>query len=122
VPGPLESDELLVETHTLAVTKLGQSDVADSTMIHVPELGAVLAGDAEYNDIHPWMYRSDHDQRMAWVETLNRIEELAPAVIIAGHKDPASPDDDAARTLQATRQYIRDSTLCPPRAKAEPKS
>jgi hypothetical protein len=54
------------------------------------------------------MYRSDHDQRMAWVETLNRIEELAPARIIAGHRDPAAPDDEGARTLQATRQYIRD--------------
>jgi hypothetical protein len=45
---------------------------------------------------------------MAWVETLNRIEELAPATIIAGHKDPDAPDDDGARTLLATRQYIQD--------------
>jgi glyoxylase-like metal-dependent hydrolase (beta-lactamase superfamily II) len=107
-PRPLENDELRIETHTLAVTKMGQSDVADSTMIRIPELDAVLAGDAVYNDIHPWMYSSDHDRRMAWVDTLNQIEELAPATIIAGHKDPDAPDDDGARTLQATRQYIRD--------------
>jgi len=108
VPGPLKNNELRIETHSLAVTKLGQSDVADSTMIHIPELDAVLAGDAVYNDIHPWTYRSDHAKRMAWVDTLNRIEELAPSTIIAGHKDPNAPDDDGARTLQATRQYIRD--------------
>jgi glyoxylase-like metal-dependent hydrolase (beta-lactamase superfamily II) len=107
-PRPLENDELRIESHTLAVTKMGQSDVADSTMIRIPELDAVLAGDAVYNDIHPWMYRSDHGRRMAWVDTLNQIEELAPATIIAGHKDPDAPDDDGARTLQATRQYIRD--------------
>jgi glyoxylase-like metal-dependent hydrolase (beta-lactamase superfamily II) len=107
-PRPLEKDELRIETHTLALTKMGQSDVADTSVIHIPELNAVLSGDAVYNDIHPWMYRSDHAQRMAWVDTLNQIEELAPATIIAGHKDPDAPDDDGARTLQATRQYIRD--------------
>jgi glyoxylase-like metal-dependent hydrolase (beta-lactamase superfamily II) len=107
-PKPLTDSELRIEAHTLPVTKMGQSDVADSTMIHIPELDAVLAGDAVYNDIHPWMYRSDHARRMAWVETLNQIEELAPSTIIAGHKDPHAADDDGARTLQATRQYIRD--------------
>jgi glyoxylase-like metal-dependent hydrolase (beta-lactamase superfamily II) len=108
VPGPLEGEELRIETHRLAVSKLGQSDVADSTVIRIPELDTVIAGDAVYNDIHPWMYRSDHARRMAWVDTLNEIEELAPATIIAGHKDPDAPDDDGARTLQTTRQYIRD--------------
>jgi glyoxylase-like metal-dependent hydrolase (beta-lactamase superfamily II) len=107
-PGPLKNNELRIEAHSLAVTKIGQSDVADSTMIHIAELDAVLAGDAVYNDIHPWMYRSDHAKRMAWLDTLNQIEQLAPSTIIAGHKDPNAPDDDGARTLQATRQYIRD--------------
>jgi glyoxylase-like metal-dependent hydrolase (beta-lactamase superfamily II) len=107
-PGPLKNNELRIEAHSLTVTKMGQSDVADSTMIHIPELDAVLAGDAVYNDVHPWMYRSDHAQRMAWVDTLNQIEELAPSTIIAGHKDPNAPDDDGARTLPTTRQYIRD--------------
>jgi glyoxylase-like metal-dependent hydrolase (beta-lactamase superfamily II) len=120
-PRPLKHNQLRIETHSLAVTKMGQSDVADSTMIHIPELDAVLAGDAVYNDIHPWMYRSDHATRMAWVDTLNRIEELAPSTIIAGHKDPNAPDDDGARTLQATRQYIRDfdSTVAASKGGAE---
>jgi glyoxylase-like metal-dependent hydrolase (beta-lactamase superfamily II) len=107
-PGALEDDELVIETHRLTVSKLGQSDVADSTMIHIPELDAVLAGDAVYNGIHPWMYRSTHDSRMAWIDTLNQIEALGPSTIIAGHKDPDAPDDDGPRTIEETRQYIRD--------------
>ena len=106
-PGPLEDNALVVEGHRLKVSKIGQSDVADSTMIHIPELDAVLAGDAVYNGIHPWMYRSTHESRMAWIDTLNQIEELAPSTVIAGHKDPDAPDDDGPRTIQATRQYIR---------------
>ena len=107
-PGPLEDNELVIETHRLKVSKMGQSDVADSTMIHIPELDAVLAGDAVYNGIHPWMYQSTHESRMAWIDTLNEIEQLAPSTVIAGHKDPDAPDDDGPRTIKATRQYIRD--------------
>jgi glyoxylase-like metal-dependent hydrolase (beta-lactamase superfamily II) len=107
-PGPLEGSELVIETHRLKVTKMGQSDVADSTMIHIPELDTALAGDAVYNEIHPWMYRSTHESRMAWIDTLNQIEELAPSTIIAGHRDPDAPDDDGPRIIRATRQYIRD--------------
>jgi glyoxylase-like metal-dependent hydrolase (beta-lactamase superfamily II) len=107
-PGPLRGNELVIETHRLRVSKMGQSDVADSTMIHIPELDAVLAGDAVYNGIHPWVYQSTHESRMAWIDTLNQIEELAPSTIIAGHKDPEAPDDDGPRTIQATRRYIRD--------------
>jgi glyoxylase-like metal-dependent hydrolase (beta-lactamase superfamily II) len=107
-PSPLNDNELVIETHRLKVSKMGQSDVADSTMIQIPELNAVLAGDAVYNGIHPWMYQSTHESRMAWIDTLNQIEELAPSTIIAGHRDPDAPDDDGPRTIHATRQYIRD--------------
>ena len=107
-PGRLKDNELVIEGHRLKVGKMGQSDVADSTMIHIPELAAALAGDVVYNGIHPWMYQSTHESRMAWIDTLNQVEELAPSTIIAGHKDPDAPDDDAPRTVQATRQYIRD--------------
>jgi len=108
VPGPLAETELSVEGHVIEVVPLGQSDVPHSSALHVPELDAVLAGDVVYNGIHPWMYRSDHAQRTGWIDTLNRVEELAPSTIIAGHKDPDAPDDDAARTLEITRRYIRD--------------
>jgi glyoxylase-like metal-dependent hydrolase (beta-lactamase superfamily II) len=107
-PGALKDNELVIETHRLKVSKMGQSDVADTTMIHVPELDAVLAGDAVYNGIHPWMYKSTHESRMAWIHTLNQIEKLVPSTVIAGHKDPDAPDDDGPRTIHATRQYIRD--------------
>jgi hypothetical protein len=38
VPVALDKPELEVEGHTLHVLKLGQSDVADSTAVHVPDL------------------------------------------------------------------------------------
>ena len=108
LPVALDKPVLEVEGHPLHLLKLGQSDVADSTAVHVPELDTLLAGDVVYNGIHVWMYQSDHGQRMDWIETINEVENLGAKTIIAGHTDPAAPDNDAARLIEATRQYIYD--------------
>ena len=108
VPVALDKPELEVEGRTLRVLKLGQSDVADSTAVHVPELDTLLPGDVVYNGIHLWMYQSDHAQRMDWIETVNEVEKLGVKTIIAGHTDPGAPDNDAARLIEANRQYIYD--------------
>jgi glyoxylase-like metal-dependent hydrolase (beta-lactamase superfamily II) len=108
VPVGLDAPELEVEGHTLRVLKLGQSDVADSTAVHIPELDTVLPGDVIYNGIHLWMYQSDHAKRMDWIETVNEVEKLGAKTIVAGHTDPGAPDNDAARLIDASRQYIHD--------------
>jgi glyoxylase-like metal-dependent hydrolase (beta-lactamase superfamily II) len=108
VPVALDAPELEVEGHTLRVLKLGQSDVADSTAVHIPELDTVLPGDVIYNGIHLWMYQSDHAKRMDWIETVNEVEKLGAKTIIAGHTDPGAPDNDAARLIETSRQYIQD--------------
>jgi glyoxylase-like metal-dependent hydrolase (beta-lactamase superfamily II) len=108
VPVALEKPELTVEGHALIPVKLGQSDVSDSSVVHIPDLDTLIAGDVIYNGIHVWMYQSDHDHRTAWIETINEVEKLHPATIIAGHTDPGAPDNDGSRLLNQTRQYIHD--------------
>jgi glyoxylase-like metal-dependent hydrolase (beta-lactamase superfamily II) len=108
VPVALDSPELKVEGHTLHVLKLGQSDVQDSTAVHIPELETLLSGDVIYNGIHCWTYQSTPADRTAWIETVNEVEKLGVKTIIAGHSDPNAPDNDAARMIDATRQYLLD--------------
>lgn len=108
VPVALEQPELTVEGHVLIPVKFGQSDVSHSSVVQIPELNTLLAGDVIYNDIHVWMYQSDHDSRTAWIETLNEVEKLHPAMVIAGHTDPGAPDNDGSRLIDQTRQYIHD--------------
>ena len=74
-----------------------------STAVHVPDLDALLPGDVIFNGSHLWLYQSDHAQRMAWIETVNEIEKLGVKTIIAGQTDPAAPDNEAARLIEATR-------------------
>ena len=108
VPLAMPGDELRLEEHTLKCVSVGQSDVEQSSVVHLPGLDAVVAGDVAYNRVHLWLAGSDPKTRAAWVESLNAIERLQPVTVIAGHKDPGAPDDDATRVLDESRQYLVD--------------
>ena len=95
-----------LEGHTLVPVKLGHTDTADSTCLHVPSVGLVVAGDAVYNGIHPYLAETNAQTRLEWIAALDKIEGLKPTTVIAGHKVPEG--DDSPRHIDATRKYIRD--------------
>lgn len=103
---PLASDELDLEGHRLVAIPLGHTDTNHSTCLHVPSIGLVVAGDAVYNGIHPFLVESTRQNRPQWLAALDRIEALRPGAVVAGHKVPENDDDP--RSIAATRRYIED--------------
>jgi len=95
-----------LEGRALVPVQLGHTDTADSTCLHVPAVGLVVAGDAVYNGTHPYLAETDVHTRLEWVAALDTIEALTPTTVIAGHKVPDG--DDSPRHIEATRNYIRD--------------
>jgi glyoxylase-like metal-dependent hydrolase (beta-lactamase superfamily II) len=95
-----------LEGHDLVVVPLGHTDTDDTTCLHVPSIGLVVAGDAAYNDVHLLLSESNAHTRREWIAALDTIEALHPRAVIAGHKRPET--DDAPRIIEETRQYIRD--------------
>ena len=71
-------------------------------------LGAVVAGDVAYNQIHQMLGFGGPAEWAKWIESIDAIERLRPRVVVAGHKKPGAADDDAAGILNGTRAYIRD--------------
>jgi glyoxylase-like metal-dependent hydrolase (beta-lactamase superfamily II) len=106
VAEPLEDGGFDLEGHDLVAVDLGHTDTDDTTCLHVPDIGLVIAGDAVYNDVHLYLAESDPDRRKAWIAAIDTIEALEPRAVISGHKR-AGRDDDPC-TLEETRQYIRD--------------
>ena len=106
VAAEIRDDGIDLEGHALIPVKLGHTDTADSTCLHVPSTGLVVAGDAVYNGIHPYLAESDSRSRREWIAALDTIEGLRPTSVIAGHKVPGA--DDSPRHVAATRAYIRD--------------
>jgi len=103
----LEGNEIDLEGSKLVVVKVGHTDTDDTTWLHVPSIGLVVAGDAVYNGgIHPFLNESNRQTRLELIEALDKIDALKPSAVVAGHKIPSN--DDSPKSVEETRQYIRD--------------
>jgi glyoxylase-like metal-dependent hydrolase (beta-lactamase superfamily II) len=106
VAEPVEGGVIQLDGQDLVVIPLGRTDTDDTTCLHVPSIGLVVAGDAVYNDVHLYLAESTSESRREWIAALDTIESLRPRAVVAGHKRPERDDDP--RIIEETRQYIRD--------------
>lgn len=106
---PLEKDHIMLENERLEAVRLGHTDTDDTTALWVPTIGLVVAGDAVYNNTHPFLGESkSQEARSRWVAALDKILTLGPKIVVGGHSDPTkgySPD-----AVQATKDYLNDFT------------
>jgi len=95
-----------LEGQELVSIPLGHTDIDNTTCLHIPSIGLVVAGDAAYNGVHLYLAESNLHTRREWIAALDTIESLNPRAVIAGHKRPGN--DDGPKIIEETRQYIRD--------------
>ena len=107
VPGVIDDYTFHLERHEIHFVEAGRSDTKDTTFVHVPELGLVVAGDIVYNGVHLFLAEGDARRRREWVAAIDKIAALEPRAVIAGHKVPGS--DDGPRHLEETRRYLDDA-------------
>jgi glyoxylase-like metal-dependent hydrolase (beta-lactamase superfamily II) len=104
---PLHNHTLALEGHNLVAVELGYTDTDDTTCLHAPDIGLVVAGDAVYNDVHVHLSDSTSPKlRREWLAALDTIEALHPRAVIAGHQRAGR--HDGPEIIEETRQYIRD--------------
>ena len=107
-PTPLPGPDIAIGGAFAHIRPVGRTDTDLSTVVHVPELGLVVSGDVVYNDTHMWLRGSTPDSRASWLRALDTVESLDADTVIAGHRHPAAPDDDARRQVADSRRYILD--------------
>src|SRR5712672_915230 len=96
-----------LEGHYFVSVRLGFTDTASTTCLHVPSIGLIVAGDAAYNGDHLHLSESpDQQKRQEWIAALDKMESLKPRAVIAGHKRVGNVD--SPKILGETRRYIRD--------------
>jgi glyoxylase-like metal-dependent hydrolase (beta-lactamase superfamily II) len=105
-PKTLDGDHFELEGHNLEIIDAGHTDTAHSTSLWVPDLRLIVAGDVVYNDTHPFTTETTAESREHWARANERLAELDPVAVVAGHKKPELPDDPA--TMAATAAYLRD--------------
>lgn len=106
---PVPGNRFTLEGHDLVIVEVGESDAVDSTVLHVPDLGLVVAGDVIYNGVHMYLAQSAISGGLGpWRDAIGKVEALQPRHIVAGHQN-SQLDDDASRTIAETRQYLDDA-------------
>ncbi len=96
-----------LERHDLVIIEVGHSDTDKSSVLHVPDLGLVVAGDVIYNGVHQYLGESANGGRDAWRKAIDTVKALRPRWVVAGHRNKEL-DNDAARVIAETRQYLDD--------------
>ncbi len=105
-PEPMDGDVLELEGHELVAVGLGHTDTDDTSCLHVPSLGLVVAGDAVYEGVHLYLAESPAAGRQAWRDALDVVRGLRPTSVIAGHQRPGATGDPVA--IDETRRYLDD--------------
>ena len=101
---PIPVDGIELEGHRLLAVEVGHTDTDDTTVLHVPSIGLVVAGDVAYNGVHQYLLESAHGGIEAWLAALDKVAALQPRAVVAGHKNKDLPDDPAI--LDQTRDYL----------------
>ena len=94
-----------LEDHTLHAVPVGHSDTNATTVLWVPDLSLVVAGDAVYNGGFQYLAESTTPElREKWIRAVKQVEELNPKSVVTGHKRVGAID--GAWTLEWTRDYL----------------
>ena len=103
---PVPAEGFLLEGNRVVAVETGHTDTDKTTVLHVPSIGLVAAGDVAYNGVHQYILEGGHGGLREWLRALDRVAGLHPRAVVAGHKNKNRPDDPAI--LDETRQYLQD--------------
>jgi glyoxylase-like metal-dependent hydrolase (beta-lactamase superfamily II) len=93
------------ENSKLELLKDVQGDTDENTMLWIPGQRILIAGDVLFNDMHVYTAETDSKARGKWLNSINKIRELKPSVVIPGHSKVGAPLD-ASTAVDFTENYL----------------
>jgi glyoxylase-like metal-dependent hydrolase (beta-lactamase superfamily II) len=93
------------ESSRIEVLKDLQGDTDENTMLWIPGQRTLIAGDVLFNDMHVYTAETDSRARGKWLNSLQKIRELKPSLVIPGHSKVGAPLD-ASTAVGFTENYL----------------
>jgi len=93
------------EGSKIEVLKHIRGDTDENTMLWIPGQRILIAGDVLFNDMHVYTAETDSKARGEWLNSINKIRELKPAVVIPGHSKVGALLD-ASTAVDFTENYL----------------
>jgi glyoxylase-like metal-dependent hydrolase (beta-lactamase superfamily II) len=106
LPQALTTDTIDLEGNELRVIRIGRADTAESTVLYVPSLAAVVTGDLAYNEVHMMTAEAGEPERAQWITNLDKVAALEPTFVVADHKKVENNNDP--KIIGESQQYLRD--------------
>jgi glyoxylase-like metal-dependent hydrolase (beta-lactamase superfamily II) len=93
------------ESSKIEVLKNIQGDTDENTMLWIPGQRILITGDVLFNNMHVYTAETDSKAREKWLNSLQKIRELKPSVVIPGHSKVGAPLD-ASTAVDFTENYL----------------
>jgi glyoxylase-like metal-dependent hydrolase (beta-lactamase superfamily II) len=100
-----DGDVIKFESSKIEVLKNIQGDTDANTMLWIPGKKILIAGDVLFNNMHVYTAETDSKAREKWLNSLQKIKELRPSVVIPGHSQVGAPVD-ASAAIDFTENYL----------------
>jgi len=100
-----DGNSIKCEGTKIEVLKNIQGDTDENTMLWIPEQRILITGDVVFNDMHVYTAETDAQARGQWLNSLQKIRELKPSVVIPGHSKVGAPLD-ASTAVDFTQNYL----------------
>src|ERR1700756_2677892 len=93
------------ENSKIELLKNVQGDTDENTMLWIPEQRILVSGDVLFNGMHVYTAETDSKARGRWLNSINKIRELKPSVVIPGHSKVGAPLN-ASTAVDFTENYL----------------
>ncbi len=105
LPQVLKGNSIDLEGQKLEI--IGLDEFPAKTFVWIPSIKAVIGGINVFGTtFHLWMADAQTaESRKEWINVLDKIEALHPAIVVPAHANSASPFDESA--VKHTKDYIR---------------
>ena len=100
-----DGDFINFESSKIEILKNIQGDTDENTMLWIPGQRILIAGDVLFYDMHVYTAETDSKARGKWLNSLQKIRELKPSVVIPGHSKVGAPLD-ASTAVDFTENYL----------------
>jgi hypothetical protein len=102
IPEELQGNTLMLEGQTLEIAGgLTGDSPKNNSYVWIPSIKAVIAGDIVFSGTH-FVVPKMHQE---WMQTLDQIAAVHPAIVVAGHQIAGAPTD--ASTIEFMKQYMQ---------------
>lgn len=107
IPSPLTTNSLTLEGEQLELIAINGGESEAGTAVWIPSTRTLIAGDAAYAQVHPYLVGLTAGRRAQWIKNTEELEKRGATTVIPGHRS-ATADVAGTRALSDTAAYIRD--------------